>query len=500
MIERLPASVGVRITRAQLVGDYLVFGTSNAALHLGPLGTTACKRALENPVSPASDQEVRLFDRIAAHRSLSIEVLQTGRDPGLVTVVIPVYNNAAGLERLLGSLAGLEGLAEVIVVDDCSDDMAEPIALAARFGAKLHRLETNLGPAAARNAGAKLAGSKTQVLVFMDADLHVSNTEASLMSIRACQAGVGFAAPRVRSGCAGVKGRIARWIAHYEWSHSPLDMGSNPALIDGAGPIWYVPSAMFAIRVELFDELGGFRESLRYGEDVDLVARAVSMGAIGYFSGESGAFHEARTKLLGFVAQRFHYGASASPLARIHPGRVVHFSGDEISVAALIMPGASMTIRSAILLKQHRALRTSLPDEVSAALANSSAQAVLSALQNELEMIGRMALAPLVAASLFSSLIRRHTARLLVLRAGIAFALAITSKEGGVAASAAIEATPTAILAVIDDLAYSAGLGYGALMGKSLAAYRARFRPGAALATLRTRGSTFRRKTRSDGA
>ncbi len=500
MIERLPASVGLRITGAKLIGDFLVFRSSNAALRLSPIGASACGKALAHAVVATSQEEATLFDRIAAHGSLSLELLDANRDLGLATAVIPIYNNPSGLERLLGSLAELEGLGKVIVVDDCSDDADQLVAIAARFGANLHRQAANLGPAAARNAGAKLAGANTQVLVFIDADLHLGCANAAATAIAACQAGLGFAAPRVRSGHAGMNGRVAQLIARYEASHSPLDMGPNPALMDGTGQIWYVPSAFLAIRAELFDALGGFCENFRYGEDVDLVTRAIASGAIGYYSGESGPTHDPRAKLFDFVAQRFHYGASATPLARVHPDRVVHFNGDEISIAALVMPGVSMLVRSALLLKQHRALRARLPEGVTVALNTSSAQAVLRSLQNELQMIGRAVFAPLGLASIFSSRLRSRTARLLALRAGIAFLDAMASEARPVTISSAIEATPSAIMAVIDDLAYSTGLAFGALTGRSLTAYRARLRPGTAFAALTTRSSKFRFKAPSEGA
>lgn len=86
-----------------------------------------------------------------------------------VTVVVPLYNKAASVERALASIAG-QTLTdfEALIVDDGSTDESADIAAAfpdARF--QLVR-QPNRGPGAARNRGLALAQS--EIVAFLDAD------------------------------------------------------------------------------------------------------------------------------------------------------------------------------------------------------------------------------------------------------------------------------------------------------------------------------------------
>lgn len=88
----------------------------------------------------------------------------------IVSVVIPVRNGAAELRLCLQHLrASAFPDFEVLVVDDASTD--DTAAVAAQFGARVLQLPACRGPAAARNAGAKLA--RGAYLLFIDADVCV---------------------------------------------------------------------------------------------------------------------------------------------------------------------------------------------------------------------------------------------------------------------------------------------------------------------------------------
>jgi glycosyltransferase involved in cell wall biosynthesis len=88
------------------------------------------------------------------------------------SIIIPTYNRPQKIGTCLESLSRLDyprDLFEVIVIDDGSNASLHPVV--ARFFDQLHvtlLTQTNAGPAAARNAGAKRA--KGEFLVFMDDD------------------------------------------------------------------------------------------------------------------------------------------------------------------------------------------------------------------------------------------------------------------------------------------------------------------------------------------
>lgn len=85
-----------------------------------------------------------------------------------VSIVVPVYNGEAELERCLAGIgASVMAPLEVIVVDDGSTDGSR--AVAERFGARVLGTGGRGGPAKARNLGAREA--KGDVLFFLDADV-----------------------------------------------------------------------------------------------------------------------------------------------------------------------------------------------------------------------------------------------------------------------------------------------------------------------------------------
>ena len=111
--------------------------------------------------------------------------------PRGISVVIPYYRGAKYIARALAGVraaldrAGAEN--EIIVVDDSPND-AEVESLAAPFGVRLLRNETNRGIAATRNAG--LAAARFSVLHFLDQDdeVELEFYSASLKQIaRGCR-------------------------------------------------------------------------------------------------------------------------------------------------------------------------------------------------------------------------------------------------------------------------------------------------------------------------
>lgn len=89
----------------------------------------------------------------------------------MFSIVIPCFNHAQTLERAVLSCLEQSDLSEVVIVDDCSkDDSFEVMRTLAQRHEKLslHRMPTNSGPAAARNAGVALTTGK--YVVFLDAD------------------------------------------------------------------------------------------------------------------------------------------------------------------------------------------------------------------------------------------------------------------------------------------------------------------------------------------
>ncbi len=97
----------------------------------------------------------------AGLRGLDIDIVHNA-----ISLIIPARNEADGLRRLLPDLMGVLPSAEIIVVNDGSDD--DTLAVCAGFPVKVISHPYPKGNGAAIKSGARAA--KGEVLVFMDAD------------------------------------------------------------------------------------------------------------------------------------------------------------------------------------------------------------------------------------------------------------------------------------------------------------------------------------------
>jgi mycofactocin system glycosyltransferase len=175
------------------------------------------------------------------------------------------------------------------------DDGSEP----ALPGAAL-RLPVNRGPAAARNAGRRLVESA--LIAFVDADVTMPPGWLDALVGHFDDDCVGLVAPRV-------VGEVG----------SPLDLGGEPARIRAGTRVSYVPGAALVVRAAAFDAVGGFDETLRFGEDVDLAWRLDEAGWRCRYEPATTVAHAPRTTWPARLRQHAGYGTSAAPLALRHP-------------------------------------------------------------------------------------------------------------------------------------------------------------------------------------
>ena len=163
------------------------------------------------------------------------------------------------------------------------------------------RLDTNGGPAAARNAARPLID--TALVAYLDAD--VSTPDSTWLAELLWH----FDDPRVGLVAPRVLGEMG----------SPLDLGDEPARIRAGTRVSYVPGAALVARVDALDAIGGFDEQLRFGEDVDLVWRLDDAGWRCRYDPAVSVWHEPRASWRERLRQHAGYGTSAAPLALRHP-------------------------------------------------------------------------------------------------------------------------------------------------------------------------------------
>jgi mycofactocin system glycosyltransferase len=250
-----------------------------------------------------------------------------------VTVVIPVRDNAYGLRRLVAALRGLR----IVVVDDgSSTPIRQEDFAGGHSDIEVLRHAQSRGPAAARNSG--LAGCKTGFVAFLDSDVVPRRGWLEALLGHFCDPTVALVAPRI-VGLAQTDHMVAR----YEAVRSSLDLGQREAPVIPYTSVSYVPSAAIVCRTSTLRDIGGFDETLRSGEDVDLCWRLVEAGARLRYEPIAQVAHDHRTELRDWVARKAFYGGSAAPLSVRHPDKIapVMISGWALTAWILMALGSS---------------------------------------------------------------------------------------------------------------------------------------------------------------
>ena len=291
--------------RANTDGDTVVAGSPLKIFRF----SSAARSVLEaiekrDEISVAATNTLhRLIDAGAIHPIL--ESIKTSLQPSDVTVVIPVHNE--DVLRLNALISKISAAHEVLLIDDGST-----IPLADINGARVIRREVADGPAAARNTAVDLV--TTSITFFLDADTSLADDSWTKLLAHFEDSSVGVVAPRIAS-------EPGTTLLHrYEASESPLDLGSEPARIRKNSRVSYVPTAALMIRTDLLREHRGFDESLRYGEDVDLVWRLLEADVVCRYEPAVTVHHSPRASLLDAWKQRVSYGSAAAPLDQRHRG------------------------------------------------------------------------------------------------------------------------------------------------------------------------------------
>lgn len=439
-----------RLVRLSDVGSHLVSGWLSG----DPVGTDRASGALAR----------RLVDGGLVHPDRST------RRPvrGEVDAVVPVRDDAVGLEAVLRVLSRTPSL-HVVVVDDGSLDAASVARVAHAHDATLVRREEPGGPGAARNLG--LAASDAPIVAFLDADVVPEHDWLEGLLPYFDDPAVGAIAPRVR----GPLGETVR--ERFEVAASPLDMGPAPGVVRPGSAVPFVPSAALVVRRASIE--GGFDESLAVGEDVDLVWRLAARGWQVRYEPSVVVTHAARTTWRAWLTQRFAYGLSAAPLESRHGDAAAPLRADPrvLGTLGLVLAGRP---RAALALLSWSAASLARQLEGVAVRGGSDAAA------RQLAARGTALAAPGLARSAF-----RSYGPVLVAAAAVAsplrrpvVALAATStavrwwRAGRPSQGAAFCA-----LSVVDDLAYGAGVLTGAVRARRAGALVPRLRPASSVAS-----------------
>ena len=181
-----------------------------------------------------------------------------------VTIVIPAYREDVYLNRLLSCLSQRGNSANRIVVAAGPDSSGVRVVCQAHSSLNVVLVETAHGVATARNTGARAAD--TFWILFLDADVMIPE----YFVVRLVSAAVNASLDLVTASFRAVDGSrfvnyLGSLLSSYFWMYRNT---RRPALNGGC----------ILVRRDVFADIGGFNEELRYGEDHDLAQRSVSAG------------------------------------------------------------------------------------------------------------------------------------------------------------------------------------------------------------------------------
>lgn len=315
---QLPEGFRVRLTSTCRFidgGRTLLGGSPMRLMRLTPAARSLIVSREVVVTSPASRTLANLLLDANLANPVLHDLAETGDLAALLTCVIPVFDRPEALNRLLVSIGGI---CEVIVVDDGSPNADQIVAVSSGHGAATVCIPKNQGPAHARNVG--LSRVRTPFVAFIDSDVVLSAGNLQSLLAHFADPSLAAVAPRVRALRGGAR---ANWIEQYEATNSSLDMGVLGGLVRPQTELGWVPAATLIARVDAlrdaFDGPQVFDESMRAGEDVNLIWMLIDAGWRVRYDPDVSVRHEHRQTMRGWLARKAVYGSSAGPLAQRHP-------------------------------------------------------------------------------------------------------------------------------------------------------------------------------------
>jgi cellulose synthase/poly-beta-1,6-N-acetylglucosamine synthase-like glycosyltransferase/peptidoglycan/xylan/chitin deacetylase (PgdA/CDA1 family) len=267
---------------------------------------------------------------VALARLHAVRMRRQPRPPGYappVSIVVPAFNEAAGIEEAVRSLARSDYPSfEVVVVDDGSTDGTGD--LVERLGLRSVQVirQPNRGKAAALNTG--IAAANHGLIAAVDADTRFEGDTLRRL-IRP------FADPRVGAVAGNTKVGNRRTLLGL-WQHIDYVTGFNldRRLYDVLDCMPTVPGAVGAFRRSAVDEAGGF-SSATLAEDTDLT---IALGRRGWkvvYAEDARAFTETPARLGGLWRQRYRWSYGTMQAVWKHRGAILRRGGGPIGLIGL---------------------------------------------------------------------------------------------------------------------------------------------------------------------
>ena len=240
-----------------------------------------------------------MFARRHRRRMKPQRVAPNWRLPG-VSVVIPAFNEAAGIAATVASMIASDypGDLEVIVVDDGSTDGTAEIVRGLRLPDVRVICQANGGKPAALNRG--IAEAWFDILVLVDGDTMFARDALLRLALRMRDPEVGAVSGNTK--VANRRGLLGRW------QHLEYVMGFNleRRMFDVLGTIPTVPGAIGAFKRATLADVGGL-SSGTLAEDTDLTMAICRSGWHVVYEPRAIAWTEAPSSLRQLWRQRYRW-------------------------------------------------------------------------------------------------------------------------------------------------------------------------------------------------
>ncbi len=238
-----------------------------------------------------------------------------------VSIIVPCYNEEATIRLLLDAIRQQTfppQKMEIVIADGLSQDRTREVIAAFQAAHPDLAVQVKDNPCRTIPSGLNTAGAAASGEIIIRLDAHsIPIPQYAERCVEAIESGKGSVVGGIwmiqPGGTGFIADGIARAAAH------PLGVGDAMYRLGKAeGPVDTVPFGAF--RRSLFEQLGGFDESLLTNEDYEFNTRVRKGGGTVWLDPAIRSTYIARASLSALARQYWRYGYWKQKMLRRHPG------------------------------------------------------------------------------------------------------------------------------------------------------------------------------------
>lgn len=234
--------------------------------------------------------------------------------PFAITIVVPVYNRADQLARLLESLGKSAGVDSMFTVAVCDDGSTESLASVVQRAEEAHGLhivklaQPQRGAAAARNLGLRFVSSELTAFTDSDCEVACDWVEKMVSAFKDPDVAI-VGGPIMPHPDSPLVARCANWIMSSVWGAGARDPRAFVSMN------YYPRAGNMAVRTSVALACGGFPET-RHGEDVGFAHNVFHAGGNARFVDDAVVYHNEQRSLGQLFLEAFRKGRARRRLWR----------------------------------------------------------------------------------------------------------------------------------------------------------------------------------------